>query len=558
MSVKRHIAPPPSLHLTWPGPATYQLPFDAWRPGQLEAINTVMGSPTRVTALALPTGFGKSLVYMGLHAMSMGRTAVCTATRALQDQLTREFAALAGFAQIKGQSNYICGALQPGGELFHQFGATQTTYVDQAPCHLGVDCSRKAAGCGYFDAVRSAQHAEILVANYAWWLTLPNQPQIIVRPDRLVLDEAHDAPDALADALGATLSQELVPRVLGEKLPLASALDPVEWVQWAEQRRSKLAARLEGTVARSRDAVLALRRSQALLRELQRVSSMDPSLLVHRAESDGSIRFDVVWAAPLADKYLFQKAKQIVLVSATMTRHTCDLLGVIEKDLTFYEAGDGFPIRRRPVYLCFAKQDIWGEKPLRVDHRMTPAQQKELVEHIDRIIDARLDRKGIIHTTSYERRDLLFAHSRHVGRFVAHTRRDTQDVIQKFKTMPPESGAILVSPSVTTGYDFPYRDAEYQILMKIPFPDSRDPVVAARTIVDRRYASHVAMQTLVQTCGRPMRADDDQCETFIVDGHAKWFLGQHGDLAPRWFLRAVMRDLPVGQVPTPPRPLAPR
>jgi hypothetical protein len=76
-------------------------------------------------------------------------------------------------------------------------------------------------------------------------------------------------------------------------------------------------------------------------------------------------------------------------------------------------------------------------------------------------------------------------------------------------------------------------------------------------LVDKRYPNHLAMQTLVQAVGRGMRAEDDACETFIVDAHAIWFLSKHGDLAPRWFRRAVRR-LEPGTVPTPPPALGPR
>jgi Rad3-related DNA helicase len=134
---------------------------------------------------------------------------------------------------------------------------------------------------------------------------------------------------------------------------------------------------------------------------------------------------------------------------------------------------------------------------------------------------------------------------------VTHSRHDTADRIATFRTKP---GAVLVSPSVTTGYDFPFGDCEYQIVCKVPFPDSRDPITAARTLVDPRYPSHLAMQALVQMVGRGMRAPTDQCETFIVDAHAHWFLSKHADLAPKWFRRAVRR-LEPGTVPTPPRPL---
>jgi hypothetical protein len=37
-----------------------------------------------------------------------------------------------------------------------------------------------------------------------------------------------------------------------------------------------------------------------------------------------------------------------------------------------------------------------------------------------------------------------------------------------------------------------------------------------------------------------MRADDDQCEVFILDDHFRWFVNANQDLAPTWFLDALV------------------
>lgn len=546
---------------SWPPPSAFGFnagTFPSWRPGQPEAIAAVIDAPTRFRALVLPTGFGKSLTYTAVPAIQHATAAMLTSTRALQTQLGRDYGGHAGFVSVQGQTNYRCQALQPGGEHAARYGApwlTEAT-VDHGPCHFGVDCSLKAGGCAYYDTVRAAQSADVLVTNYAWWLTLSRQPHLRVRPEWLILDEAHHAPDELAEALGATVPAKLVDQVLHERLPHAGAYDAVDWVRWAQRQTAVLGNRLATAQPRNREGIAAVRRGQHLLRELERIAGLDPALLIVRDDPEG-VRFDLVWAAPYAEPHLFRGVPNVVLTSATMTRHTAELLGVIEKDLTFYEAGDGFPLSRRPVYVCPAKGSPWDEKGIRVDHRLTREHREALVAHIDALLDGRGDRKGIIHTTSYERRDWLLAHSRHAGRMLTHGRGDTADVIANFRARPASSGTVLVSPSVTTGYDFPYQEAEYQILLKIPFPDSRDPITATRSLIDTRYGSHVAMQTLVQTCGRIMRAADDLGETFIVDAHARWFLPRNSDLAPKWFRRAVT-VLAAGQVPTPPRRLASR
>ena len=88
---------------------------------------------------------------------------------------------------------------------------------------------------------------------------------------------------------------------------------------------------------------------------------------------------------------------------------------------------------------------------------------------------------------------------------------------------------------MTTGYDFPYDDCRYQIMVKIPYPNTADKMTKARGKADKEYLSYITMQQLVQACGRGVRSADDFCESFITDDNALWFLTRNEHLAPAWF-----------------------
>jgi len=105
---------------------------------------------------------------------------------------------------------------------------------------------------------------------------------------------------------------------------------------------------------------------------------------------------------------------------------------------------------------------------------------------------------------------------------------------------------------VVTGWDFPYQQCEYQIIGKIPFPDARRKVDKARREKDPDYSCCMAMQNLVQTCGRGMRYPDDQCENMIIDDHFVWFVRKYAKYAPQWWLNAVQT---VKTIPEPPERL---
>ena len=112
--------------------------------------------------------------------------------------------------------------------------------------------------------------------------------------------------------------------------------------------------------------------------------------------------------------------------------------------------------------------------------------------------------------------------------------------------LPPK---ILLSPSVTTGYDFPYDDCRYQILGKLPYPDTRDPLTKARAKGDKEYTAYVTMQALMQSCGRSVRSADDFAENFIIDDNILWFMSSFGHFATQWFRQAFKSSRLIPEPP---------
>jgi len=155
------------------------------------------------------------------------------------------------------------------------------------------------------------------------------------------------------------------------------------------------------------------------------------------------------------------------------------------------------------------------------------------VTRIDQILDRRQDRKGIIHTVSYARRDYLMAHSRHRSMMLSHTSANTSEVVNQFRLA--KSPCVLVSPVITSGYDFPGAECDYIIIGKIPYPDTRSPLYQARTKTDSDWGAFLAMETIVQLSGRGTRSEEDKCEVLIVDDNWTWFWPRYKQFAPRWF-----------------------
>jgi ATP-dependent DNA helicase DinG len=165
------------------------------------------------------------------------------------------------------------------------------------------------------------------------------------------------------------------------------------------------------------------------------------------------------------------------------------------------------------------------------------------LNRVDNIIKPRLDRKGIIHTVSYARRDMVMR-SKYSGVMMTHGRADTEIAVEEFKGA--SSPAILVSPTMATGWDFPDDECRWQIIVKLPYPDTRGAIMKAMIEGDPSYVSYLVMQQLIQAAGRGVRSETDWCETFIIDNNITWFLRRNRKMALGWFLEAysVERMLP--------------
>ena len=233
------------------------------RPGQeamCAAVDAALASGEHLLVEA-PTGVGKSLAYLApavTHARSApdARVVVVTATKGLQEQLTRDdlptlAAALPGkalrFAMLKGRSNYLCRAkldvtMVDGVEARFDFGdegiagaldavkrlgewaeATETgdrtdapgavsdavwsqVSVDPGECPGAANCH--AGDVCFAEAARDrAEAAEIVVVNTHLYAShLASGGNVLPPHTAVVFDEAHTLEDTFAGAFGVRLT----------------------------------------------------------------------------------------------------------------------------------------------------------------------------------------------------------------------------------------------------------------------------------------------------------------------------------------------------------------
>lgn len=493
-------------------PRALGLPYDDWRPGQRLAILSAQHAKRTHMVVQAPTGSGKSVIAAALTQLTDYRAVVLTATKGLMDQYASTFPHL---YDVRGAGNYECLAAKDEfkAAYLHRRGPL---WCDKGPCHGGASCTLKDNGCLYFDRYRGALAARTVLTNYSYWLSMRRFAKGLGAVQTLILDEAHALPEQLMGACRIEIPTFMLD---SRNVPKSHKT----WREWAERMIAMTA--VEG----DDDTRV---KKEKLRQDLTNLRSMDESWAWDLWQ-DKIIFEPTIPRLLLPMLYTPDRESHVVYLSATATPSMLRLLDIPEADIESHEMKSTFPVERRPVYV------VGG---VRVDFRsmQNPENQAKWIESIDRILDDRPDRKGIIHTVSYDRQQILVHASRHAARFLVPTRsQDLLGTVERLRTSPEPY--VLVSPSVSTGFDFPYTDCEFQIIAKVPFPDTRSAIARARIKSTPGYRDHLTMQTLVQMCGRGMRAADDRCETFIVDQHARWFLEQAGELAPRWFTESIVR-----------------
>jgi Rad3-related DNA helicase len=364
--------------------------------------------------------------------------------------------------------------------------------------------------------------------------------------EQVIFEEAHSAYDALSDAVQVVLHHREIEKDLQmDFLKGADAADFGKWKVWASIARVKA----EAIMASTQERIKAVATPKAAwlkqfthMRNLSRrlgTLSLASSKDWVSEEIDAGWQFDPIFPGKYSEASLFMRMPRVILVSATIRPKTMYMLGVSKDRFDFVEYDSDFDPARCPIYY----------KPtMPMDYRH-PDTRPMWILH-DQFAGRRQDRKGLVHTISYARQEEVRQYSQFAANMLINPKGEAPtSLIETFLHSDP--GTELVSPSITTGYDFPGAHAEWQMITKIPF-DPPSKIMKAREQVDKEYRSHRAAQKLQQMAGRLMRSKKDRGETIMGDDHLDWFVPRYGHLFSKSFHKFYKK---VGTVPPPPEKL---
>ena len=523
-----------------------EFPAPSFRGTQRRAladIRDAFAAGNRVVLVRAPTGSGKSLLARAIMgaAETAGEAAPSEATGAYyttpQVSQVDDVEAddlLDDLAVIRGKSNYDC--VLPG---------EHDTPVTRAPCarQQGFDCSIRHR-CPYFSDRAIASGNRFAAMTLAYFMRTAGS-EVFRKRDAVVIDEAHGLAEWAEMYATIEISPERVPvwddvgvpDVAADAGPEEDALDRT--ARFVEALRDVAIRAKDELVGRELDREEVARRDrlQELISELgwfledYRDPQSPTSWVVDQPGGEGAaIEVKPLDPARYLRHTVWDRGNRFALLSATILSKEafCRGVGLDPADVALVDVEHTFPLANRPLY------DV-------TQGSMTYEHRDETVPKIARLIVRLMaehpDEKGLIHAHSYDIAERLTERLGEFGvaaRVRRHDKRNRDDELEAWKASPdPE---VFVSVKMEEALDLKGDLCRWQVVCKAPYRNTNDSRVARR-LEDGQWAWYhrTALRTVIQACGRVVRAPDDYGATYLADASLLDLFERAAADTPGWF-----------------------
>ncbi|WP_424001390.1 helicase C-terminal domain-containing protein [Haloarcula salina] len=529
-----------------------EFPAPSYRGNQKQALSDIRAAFERgndVVLVRAPTGSGKSLLARAIAgcARTAGEAApeqvvdaYYTTPQVSQLDDVAEDALLEDLCVIRGKNNYDC--ILPG---------ETDTPVNQAPCvrERQFDCQVKHR-CPYFSDRAIASNRRIAAMTLAYFMQTAGS-DVFGKRDVVVIDEAHGLGEWAEMYATIDLSPETIPMWRDLDVPDIDGLDEAvaftERVEHLAERRVKELRRKEeltGDEVAERDSLNTLRQDLQWFREDYTDTESATTWVVDQPDRENA----PVTIKPMnPERYLnhtvWERGNRFALLSATILNKEafCANVGLDPDNVALVEVGHTFPVENRPLY------DV-AQGKMTYEHRDDTL--PKIARSIVRIMARHPDEKGLIHCHSYAIQERLNELLDDLGvgvRVRTHDKAGRDGALSAWKRS--DNPDVFLSVKMEEALDLEGDLCRWQVLCKAPYPNTRDSRVAQR-LEDGQWGWYyrAALRTVIQACGRVVRAPDDHGATYLADSSLLDLFERADHDMPDWFREQVDRlsapDLP--------------
>jgi ATP-dependent DNA helicase DinG len=541
--------------------------------------------------LEAPTGFGKSPVAVA-SALTLGSSYICTSTKNLQTQYTRDFPFI---RTAKGKNNFTCEVKEdfirnrtykckPCGSTSSKYECPHTT-VEYGPCmsdknfgckykpllkdyqvinkgskeeqvilfneekyrdkyfdwshveNLKEDAIRDWRPCHYFHQMNIALAASHSVLNYAIFLGLLNKN--LPARELLVLDESHLLETEIVRFRGISISRKKWRKYIPELKIDNHEYDVSGWLEFITDLEEEM-----------RDIRIPPQNKEIMIEASQDLEKLELTIDAISANSNNWIVSDVKWegrevtrvelkpldVSPYC-KDVFSKCEKTLMMSATILDPDafCSSIGLVPKDVKIIRVDSDFPVGNRPIQTL-------GVAYLNYANLQKDEVKLAISNAIDKIMTYHRDYKGIIHTTSYEQLNFIRENVSEGNRrrlLITDPELERDEVIAKHAGS--KKPTVLISPSLHIGLDLKDDLSRFQIITKVPYLSLADRWIDEKRKRNEQWYTWQTALKLVQGYGRSIRSKEDWAITYVLDAAFGHFVFRNRDILPDWFRAAIRR-----------------
>jgi Rad3-related DNA helicase len=511
--------------------------------------------------LNLPVGSGKShlaLMISDWYKKNVNKTArvdIITNSKILQDQYSGTYESI---SDLKGKENYECESYS-------------------CSCAQGAEFNRlnktSCESCPYTYSRENFISGGISLTNfYLYILYSIYNPKLMESRDSrvLIVDEAHEFDDVMSDFISIKITESVVKKfkfsneseVIKKLKSVSSILDYVDFLKYlsgeiittVEQMEGGLSTQKRNMREDKRDLKISklLKTKNTDVKVMQLVTDLKQYQLKievflkeykentnnwvlesnwNEKTKQKELSLEPIWAYDYLDKYVFSQYDMVFLMSGTILDKNlfCQLNGLDVSKAVYYSIPSPFPLRNRPIFYM----------PLgKMSYKSKDETFKKYIPYIKKLLDKYKNKKGIIHTNSFELAKWI-ENSIKDPRLIFHDSSNKDEMLKFHKES--DKPTVIVSPSMDTGVSFDNDDARFQIIAKVPYPSLGSQKNKLRQSNNPDWYSWKTVAGLIQMTGRPVRSDMDYADTIIIDGGFGDVMKHSSHFIPDWIQEAIKK-----------------
>ena len=511
--------------------------------------------------LNLPTGVGKSHLALMIADEYLNKVDkdskidIITAGKVLQDQYATSYDSI---NNLKGKENYSCKKYS-------------------CSCAQGMEFNRlnKSGACDFceYDSARQAYiTGKLSLTNFYLYLiyAVYNPKLLRSRESRLlIVDEAHMLDEVMSDFISIKVSENTIKRlkfvnekqILKELKAVSTLPQFIAFLEFVEKEILTTVSEIEISLSKGRHEVSDKRATKLsgllgspnddikMMQIISDLKSFHSKIKVfldeYKVKPDNwimeinyseklkirELSLEPIWAGDYLERYVWEHYDMVILMSGTILDKQIfsRLNGIEPNNSVYYSMASPFPVDKRPIYYVPCGKMSFAKKEETF---------KRFIPMIHKILNKYKDKKGIIHTNSFELATWIQNDIKNTRLIFHDSENQMQALAEHFAS---DMDTVIVSPSLHTGVSFDDSKARFQIIAKIPYPSLASQKNKLRQKTDPDWYSWRTCVSLIQSLGRINRSKSDFGDTIILDESFSDVLRYSSHFIPDWIQAAIKK-----------------